>query len=511
VKRARPRPVQWPILPARLKSLKTLKTLIASTTVVASGVVLLSACTVGPDYKQPHADAPPAWHTDSYWRLAEPSHAPLAPQWWASFGDESLNGFEQQALAQNQTLAAASAHYAQARATLANNRAQQVPEVDLGASGSRFRISQNRPLTNYATPTQSTVQNNIMVGPTINYDTDLFGRIRREVEGATASAEQSRDDLANARLVLTTDLASDYFSMRELDAEIDVLNRSVVLQQKALDYVSTEHDLGSVSGLDVLQQKSELDSTRVQARLLLNQRAQFEHAIAALIGVPAPQFAIAPKVIDASVPTIPLGLPSDLLQRRPDIASAERAMAAANAQIGVAKAAFFPSLSLMPGIGWESTQFASLLTAPTLMWTLGATLGQVVFDGGRRAANVDFASAGYQAAEANYRQTVLNAFQQVQDGVTGLSVLDAASKESQEAVTDARRLLSLANDRYSGGLVAFLDVITAQQSLLTSERQDVQIHGQQWTMSVSLAKALGGGWDVNAAAPEKTAATNPPN
>jgi multidrug efflux system outer membrane protein len=320
------------------------------------------------------------------------------------------------------------------------------------------------------------------------------------------------DDLANARLVLTTDLASDYFSMRELDAEIDVLNRSVVLQQKALDYVTTEHDLGSVSGLDVLQQKSELDSTRVQARLLLNQRAQFEHAIAALIGVPAPQFAIAPKVIDTKVPAIPLGLPSDLLQRRPDIASAERAMAAANAQIGVAKAAFFPSLSLTPGIGWESTQFASLLSAPTLMWTLGATLSQVVFDGGRRAANVDFASAGYQAAEANYRQTVLNAFQQVQDGVTGLSVLDAASKESQEAVTDAQRLLSLANDRYSGGLVAFLDVITAQQSLLTSERQDVQIHGQQWTMSVSLVKALGGGWDVNAAAPEKTAAmTNPPN
>jgi NodT family efflux transporter outer membrane factor (OMF) lipoprotein len=501
VKRAR----QWPVLPARLKALMT------STTVVASGAVLLSACTVGPDYKQPHADAPPAWHTDSYWRLAEPSHAPLAPDWWRSFGDASLDDFEQQALAQNQTLAAASAHYAQARATLANNKAQQVPEVDLGADASRSRISQNRPLTNYGVLTHSTVQNDIRVGPTIDYDTDLFGRIRREIEGATASAEQSADDLANARLVLTTDLATDYFSMRELDAEIDVLNRSVVLQQKALDYVTTQHDLGSVSGLNVLQQKSLLDTTRVQARLLLNQRAQFEHAIAALIGVPAPQFAIEPKVISAGVPAIPLGLPSDLMQRRPDIASAERAMAAANAQIGVAKAAFFPSLALTPGIGWESTRFASLLSAPTLMWTLGASLGQVVFDGGRRAANVDFASAGYQAAEANYRQTVLNAFQQVQDGVTGLSVLDAASKESKEAVTDAQSLLSLANDRYSGGLVAYLDVITAQQSLLTSERQDVQIQGQQWTLSVSLVKALGGGWDVSAPAPEKTAAANPSN
>jgi len=501
VKRAR----QWPVLPARLKDLMT------STTVVASGAVLLSACTVGPDYKQPHADAPPAWHTDSYWRLAEPSHAPLAPDWWRSFGDASLDDFEQQALAQNQTLAAASAHYAQARATLANNKAQQVPEVDLGATASRSRISQDRPLTNYGVLTHSTVQNDIRVGPTIDYDTDLFGRIRREIEGATASAQQSADDLANARLVLTTDLATDYFSMRELDAEIDVLNRSVVLQQKALDYVTTQHDLGSVSGLNVLQQKSLLDTTRVQARLLLNQRAQFEHAIAALIGVPAPQFAIEPKVISAGVPAIPLGLPSDLMQRRPDIASAERAMAAANAQIGVAKAAFFPSLALTPGIGWESTRFASLLSAPTLMWTLGASLGQVVFDGGRRAANVDFASAGYQAAEANYRQTVLNAFQQVQDGVTGLSVLDAASKESKEAVTDAQSLLSLANDRYSGGLVAYLDVITAQQSLLTSERQDVQIQGQQWTLSVSLVKALGGGWDVSTPAPEKTAAANPPN
>jgi outer membrane protein, multidrug efflux system len=500
-----------------------LRAVAASAAAMAAGAVLLGGCTVGPDYKQPHADTPPTWRTDSYWRLAEPSHAPLAPDWWQGFGDASLNDFEQQALAQNQTLAAASAHYAQARATLANNSAQLLPEVDLGATAARARISKNRPLTNYATPTQSTVQNDIKVGPSVNYDTDLFGRIRREIEGATASAEQSADDLANARLVLTTDLASAYFSMRELDAEIDVLNRSVVLQQKALDYVTAQHDLGSVSGLDVLQQKSELDTTRVQARLLLNQRAQFEHAIAALIGVPAPQFEIAPKVTNTAAPAIPLGLPSDLLQRRPDIASAERAMAAANAQIGVAKAAFFPSLSLTPGIGWESTQFASLLSAPTLMWPLGTAVGKVIFDGGRRAANVDFASAGYLAAEANYRQTVLNAFQQVQDGVTGLSVLDAASKESQEAVTDARRLLSLANDRYSGGLVAFLDVITAQQSLLTSERQDVQIHGQQLTLSVSLVKALGGGWDVgtnmstntnakaNTNTPDKTLAANPPN
>jgi outer membrane protein, multidrug efflux system len=214
--------------------------------------------------------------------------------------------------------------------------------------------------------------------------------------------------------------------------------------------------------------------------------------------VPAQQFSIAPKVVPTKVPSIALGIPSDLLQRRPDIASAERAIAAANAQIGVAKAAYFPSLTLLPGIGWESTAFASLFTAPGLMWTLGASFSQVIFDGGRRKANVNFASEGYRVAEANYRQTVLNAFQEVQDGISGLSVLDDASKQAHAAVEDADRLLSLANDRYSGGLVAFLNVIAAQQQLLTSQRQEVQIHGQQMAFSVELVKALGGGWDAQA-------------
>lgn len=466
----------------------------------------LSACTVGPDYRAPVSDAPPTWKTDSYWKLAQPSHADENPNWWTMFNEPELDGLEQQALEHNQTLAAALAHYDAAQATLANNKAQLVPELDLGASAARAKTSKNRPLSTYSTPNQSVVQNDLQVGPSINYDVDLFGRIRRQIEGAQASAEQSRDDLANARLVLTTDLASDYFSLRELDAEIDVLNRSVDLQQKALDYVNNQHDLGAVSGLDVLQQQSQLDATRVQAQLLLQQRAQFEHAIAALAGAAAPQFAIASKVERSAIPSIALGVPSDLMQRRPDIASAERAMAAANAQIGVAKAAFYPSLSLTPSIGWQSTDFASLFSAPSLMWTLGTMATQVIFDGGRRSANVDFANDQYRAAEANYRQTVLTAFQQVQDGITGLSVLDGAANQSRAAVEDNRKLLSLANDRYSGGLVAYLDVITAQQSLLTSERQDVQIHGQQLTLSVSLVKALGGGWNVNA-----PAVTQPPS
>lgn len=465
--------------------------------IAAAGAVLLSACTLGPDYQVAHVDTPPEWHTEGFWRVAKPSHAPLDPDWWRSFGDDALTDLEAQLLSRNQTLVAASAHYAQARATLANTAAQRMPEVDLSALAARQKISGNRPVTNYATPSRSTVQNNLQIMSTITYDTDLFGRIRRELEGAKASAEESRDDLANARLVLTTDLAIDYFSLRELDAEIDVLNQSVALQRKARDYVRAEHELGSVSGLDLLQQQSLLDSTEVQATLLLKQRANFEHAIASLVGVPASHFRIKPNRIDQKVPDIPLGVPSELLQRRPDIASAERAMAAANAQIGVAKAAFFPSLTLAPGIGWQSTEFANLLSAPGLLWTLGASLSQVVFDGGRRAANVDFADAGYQAAEANYRQSVLNAFQQAQDGITGLSVLDDAAKQSRQSVKDAHKLLSLANDRYSGGLVAYLNVITAQQSLLTSERTDAQIRGQQMIVAVSLVKALGGGWDAS--------------
>ncbi|VVD71933.1 efflux transporter outer membrane subunit [Pandoraea fibrosis] len=462
-----------------------------------AATALLSACAVGPDYQRPEVSTPPDWKTDGYWRLAQPSRAPLQPDWWKAFREPALDALETQALAQNQTLAAAVAHYDQAQATLSGISAQRLPEVDASFGLARQRISANRPVTSYSSSSMSTVQNNVQVGLGVNYDTDLFGRIRRQVEGARASAEQAGDDLANARLVLTTQLATAYFQLRALDAEIKVLDESVTLQQKALDYVSAQHDLGAVSGLDVLQQQSELDTTRVQARLLHQQRDQYEHAIAALVGVPAPAFSVATGALPGTLPPIPLGVPSDILQRRPDVASAERSMAAANAQIGVAKAAFFPSLTLNPGIGWQSTEFANLLSAPSLLWTVGTLATQAIFDGGRRQAGVDFASAGYRAVEANYRQTVLTAFQQVQDGVAGLSVLDAAAHESHAAVVDAQRLLSLANDRYSGGLTAYLSVITAQQGLLASERQDVQIRAQQLVLSVALVKALGGGWQAS--------------
>nr|WP_233871413.1 efflux transporter outer membrane subunit [Paraburkholderia adhaesiva] len=465
----------------------------------AIAAIGLAACIVGPDYRAPQTESPAAWRVDSadaYWRAAQPSHAPLDPQWWKAFDDAQLNDLEQQALAENQTLRVAAAHYAQARATLASVSSQQAPQVALDASAARARVSANRPQMSYATPNMSTVQNDLKIGPTASYELDLFGRIRRMVESAQASTQQAGDDLANARLVLTAELATDYFALRELDDEIDVVNRSVALQQKALDFVNAQHDLGAVSGLDVLQQKAQLSATKTQVHLLENQRQQDEHAIAVLIGKAAPEFTVTQIVTPLPVPALPTGLPSELLQRRPDVASAERAMAAANAQIGVARTAYFPDVTLSPSIGWESTRFANLFSVPSLMWSLGATAGEVLFDGGKRAAGVDFAQAGYESAQATYRQTVLTAFQEVQNAVTGLSVLDRASGDGQAAVDDARQSFELANARYQGGLVAFIDVLNAEQQLLASERQEVQIHGQQVATVVFLAKALGGGWSV---------------
>lgn len=466
---------------------------------MALGAAALAACTVGPDYRPPRDASPAAWRVDpqdTYWKPAAPAHAVLDQQWWTVFGVDELNGLEAEALANNQTLQAAAAHYAQARAVLASVASAQWPEVDLSTSAARARISANRPLLNNKIPNTSTVQNDLRIGASVSYEVDLFGRIRRTIEAASATAQQAGDDLANAQLVLTADLATSYFALRELDNEIDVVNRSVALQQKALDYVSDRHDLGAASGLDLLQQRAQLDATRTQVQLLLNQRAQFEHALAVLIGKPAPAFELAPAVTPLPVARLPIGMPSELLQRRPDIASAERAMAAANAQIGVARAAYYPSLTLSPDIGWESTRFASLFTVPSLIWSVGASASTALFDGGRRAAGVAFAQAGYVAAQANYRQTVLGAFQEVQDAVTGLSVLERAEAQADAAVDDARQLLDLANLRYAGGLTAFIDVISAEQQLLASERQQVQIRGQRAALVVFLAKALGGGWSA---------------
>jgi NodT family efflux transporter outer membrane factor (OMF) lipoprotein len=460
----------------------------------AVAAALLSACAAGPDYRAPQQDLPVAWKLDSPWRESTPDDASPKGPWWQRFGDPQLDALEQQVLTGSASLAVANARLAQARATVAATSSSLLPQVTLGTRDARQRISANRPLTNYNSANFSTVQNDFTLSLAVSYEADLAGRVQRAVEGVRASAEQSAADLENTRLLLTAEMAVDYFTLRSLDTELDVLQRSIALQKRSLDLVTSRHDLGATSGLEVAQQQALLDTTLTQVDVLRRQRSQFEHAIATLTGTPAPLFSLAPEVKVFTPPAIPLGVPSDVLERRPDVASAERAMAVANAQIGVATAAFYPSLTIGPSVGFESRDISTLFNAPSLLWSIGVSAAQSIFDAGRVRANVDFARAGYDATVANYRRVVLTAMQEVEDGITGLAALDRATTQAQVAVDSSRRVLDMATSRYEGGATTYLDVITAQQSLLNSERQLAQLLGQRQLTSVFLVKALGGDW-----------------
>lgn len=460
---------------------------------------LLGACAVGPDYHRPGTDVPSAWQPPAPWHEAVPNDAALKGNWWELFQDSELNPLVERALANNQNLRVAAARLDQARDQVTVARSAYFPLVGLSASADRTKTSANRPLAEYSQPNQSTVQNDFTLGPTVSYEIDLFGRVRREVEGARASAQQAEADYENARLILTALLVTDYFNLRELDAEIDVVRRSLQLQHDALDFVTARHELGYATGLELAQQQALLDSSAAQLELLQNQRSQYEHAIATLIGTPAPGFSLTPAVRALSIPPLPVGLPSDLLQRRPDVASAERAMAAANARIGVARAAYFPTIDLgaalgLPNAGWESNTLSTLLSAPSRLWSIGLSATQTVFDAGKTRANVRIANADYTAAVASYRQTVLTAMEEVENGITGLSTLDRAATHADASVQSAQRAFDIASDSYRGGIDTYLDVITAEQALLTDQRQSVQIRGQQFATAVYLVKALGGGW-----------------
>ena len=454
-----------------------------------------AGCAAGPDYKRPPAELPVAWKLEAPWRTGAPADAADKGDWWKAFGDPQLDGLEQRAMADSPTLAIAAARLAQARATVTAQSAGLFPSLGLTSHDQRFRISADRPLANYAAPNFTTVQNDFTLGVGASYEVDLAGRVSRSVEGAKASAQQSAADLANTRLVVSAELASDWYSLVTLDASLDVLYRSIALQRKALDFVNQRHDLGAGTGLEVAQQQALLDNTLTQVDVQKRQRAQFEHAIAALIGTPAPTFSLPTVTRDLQPPPIPVGVPSDLLQRRPDVASAERSMAVANAQIGVATAAFYPSVFLQPSIGEESRILSSLFDAPSLVWSIGVSATQTLFDAGRTRANVDFAKAGYDASVASYRRTILGAMQEVEDGITGVASLDRATAQAQVAVASAQRVLDMADARYEGGVATYLDVITAQQSLLTVQLQAAQLAGQRQIVATALVKALGGGWD----------------
>jgi NodT family efflux transporter outer membrane factor (OMF) lipoprotein len=476
-----------------------LKTMMA-TKKAAKGFALLAitaavaGCAVGPDYKRPDVTLPASWQGESTFHPAKPDDGALKGNWWEMFHDDQLNNLEQHALVQNQSLQLAATRLEQARAQLTVAQSALLPQANLQTGASRGKTSADRPLAEYGVPNQSVVQNNFQVGVGVNYEADIFGQVRRSVESAKASSEQAGADFENTRLVLMAELASDYFNLRELDDEIDVVRKAIGLQLRALEFITARHDNGLASGLDLAQQQALLDANKTQLELLQNQRVQYEHAIATMIGVPAPSFQLPPQTVAMTPPAVPAGLPSDVLQRRPDVASAERAMAAANANIGVAKSAFFPTVLLQPSIGWDSNKMSNLLSAPSLLWSLGASATQNLFDAGKTRATVKIAESGYTGAVASYRQSVLVAMQEVSNGIDGLTLLDHANNQAIASVHSSQRVLDLANDRYEGGLDTYLDVITAQQTLLTNQRQQVQIQGQQMLTSVYLIKALGGGW-----------------
>jgi len=459
-------------------------------------VLLCAGCTVGPNYHRPTAPVPQKWEVQQPWREAEPKDAIPKTTWWTVFHDDELNGLEDQLIAANETLKLSVAHLEQARALAAIQNATIFPTLNTTPSVGITRYSGTRPTGSTLPLSGAVTQSNWSLPFNVSYEVDLFGRRRRSIESAQANYQASAADLENVRLVLTAELAADFFTLRQLDSEIGILRRTVEALEKGLQLVESRHNGGIASGLDVAQEETLLNTTRTQATLLEQQRKQYEDAIAVLIGKPAPDFHLAPRELTAEPPNIDIALPSDLLERRPDIGESERQMASANAQIGIAKAAYYPSVNLFGQGGWNSQNISQLLNAESAIWAVGANIAEDIFTGGARRAQVQYYQSGYQATVANYRGTVLNAFREVQDNITGLQVLEAARRSQADAVDSSRRQLDIANSRYVGGLVNYLDVVSAQQVLLSNEQEAAVIQGQRLVTAVLLVKALGGGWDA---------------
>jgi NodT family efflux transporter outer membrane factor (OMF) lipoprotein len=421
-------------------------------------------------------------------------------EWWTVFRDDELTALEKEALGANQTLKVSVARLEQARALAAVQVSANFPQFAMAASLERQRLSGNRPPNSSVAPAGPVTQSSFAIPFTVSYELDLFGQRRRSIEAAQASYQASAADLENVRLIITSELAGDYFSLRQLDKQIGLLTRTVETLNKGLDLVRSRYKGGVASGLDVAQEETLLNTTRTQLTLLKQQRKQFEDAIAVLLGKPAPDFHLGVRELDAAPPPLDAGLPSDLLERRPDIAEAERQMAAANAQIGIAKAAYYPSLNLFANGGWQAADLVKLANVQSTFWAIGANVAESIFTGGARRAQVQFAQANYDATVAGYRQVVLEAFQEVQDDLSGLTILDQAYASQQEAVNASRRTLDIATGRYTGGLVSYLDVVSAQQNLLNNEQELAILQGQKLVTSVLLVKALGGGWDASSLA-----------
>ena len=460
---------------------------------LAVAVLQLSGCTVGPKYQRPAAAVPPAYKEVGDWKPAQPNDQYLSGNWWEIFQDPQLNALELQVNISNQNLKAAEAQYTQARAILRYQRADFFPTVTVDPTATRNKFSANR--QPHSAQFNGISFTDLQIPFELSYQLDVWGRVRRTVESYRAQAQASAADLAAVNLSMHSQLALDYFQARMLDAEEQLLNSTVKQYEQALELIENRFAGGLASDLEVEQARTQLETTRAQAIDVGVARAQFEHAVAVLMGKPPASFSLAPLPLTMPPPPIPVGLPSELLERRPDIAAAERFMASANAQIGVAKAAYYPLVNLAAAGGFESGSITTLLSGPSILWSAGPSALFTIFDVGRRRAASDQATAAYDQAVANYRQTVLTGFQQVEDNVAALRILEHEAQVQDKAVAAAQKYLELAITRYKGGVTSYLEVTTAQSAALSDEVTAVNILGRRMVDAVTLVQALGGGWD----------------
>ena len=460
---------------------------------LAVAVLEVSGCAVGPKYHTPAVQAPAAYKELGDWKPAQPNDQSLGGDWWTIFQDPQLNALELQINVSNQNLKAAEAQFRQARAVLGYYRADYYPTVTAGLSGTRTRTSAHRPPPNSVF--NGITDNDFTLPSDVSYQADVWGRVRRNVESYREQAQASAADLATVNLSLHADLAIDYFQARSLDAQEQLLNSTVQQYEQALELNQNRFQGGIASEVDVEQAKTQLQTTRAQALDVGVLRAQYEHAVAILIGKPPAEFSLAPLPLTAPPPRIPVRVPSDLLERRPDIAAAERRVAAANAQIGVAKSAYYPLISLSASGGFESSAITTLLNGPSGLWSIGASIAGTVFDVGRRRSLNEEARAAYDSQVAAYRQNVLTGFQQVEDYLAAVRILENEARVQDEAVVAAKHSLDLSITRYKGGVTSYLEVITAQSAALTDEVTAVNILGRRMANTVLLIQALGGGWD----------------
>jgi NodT family efflux transporter outer membrane factor (OMF) lipoprotein len=466
------------------------------------GLILFKSCDKAPKYSKPSVPTPPSYkeitpenfkETDN-WKFAHPKDDMIRGKWWEMFNDPQLNALEEQVNISNQNIALADANFRAARAVVKESRSQYFPTVTTSPSIIKSKQSAATSSSNFASGRLFTLYS---LPFDASWEPDLWGRIRNTVRVSTYEAQATVGDLQNVRLSVEAELAFDYYQLRALDTQKALLDSTVVAFQQQLDLTRARFETGIASDEDVALAETQLETTQAQATDIGILRAQLEHAIAMLTGQPASTFSLPFAPMKATPPPIPLGVPSQLLERRPDIAAAERRAAEANAQIGVTKAAFFPSLTLSGTAGLESISPSTWFTWPARFFSVGPTLAQTLFDKGRRSAVTEQARALYDGTVANYRLAVLTAFQEVEDNLAALRILSRELEQQSAAVASAQRTLSLANDRYKSGIDSYLNVITAQTALLTNQRTAVTLQMEQMTASVQLIKALGGGWNAS--------------